>query len=347
MPKVLDLFCGCGGLSKGFLNEGYHIEAGIDNDEIALKTFSHNHHGAKTFFEDLGNIDVKRFIKNNLNAKIDLIVGGPPCQGFSISGKREINDPRNSHYSSFFEFVNELKPKAFLMENVPNLISMGGGKHKDIILKLFKDIGYTLRYKVLMASEYGVPQNRRRVFFIGIKGKRNDFKFPGAEFGRKVPFVTSRDAISDLPEYSLGDGEKYLLAPNTSYQLLMRKNSEGIFNHQITKHNEKVVKIISLVPDGGSYKDLPKRYRGTRKVNIAWTRYSSDKPSHTIDTGHRHHFHYEFNRIPTVRENARLQSFSDDFVFFGSKTHQYKHVGNAVPPFLARRLASEIKNQIL
>ncbi len=346
-PKILDLFCGCGGLSKGFLDAGYHVEIGIDNDEKSLKTFSHNHPTARTFTEDLGTLDVKKFIKSNIDTKIDLIVGGPPCQGFSISGKRNINDPRNGYYRSYFEFVNQLKPPVFLMENVPNLIGMGQGKYRDLILELFHDIGYTVRYKVLLASEYGVPQNRRRVFFVGVKGRKNEFQFPIPEFGSEVPAVTSSDAISDLPEYGLEDGSKYISNPLSDYQKFMRRSSNGIFNHQITKHDEKTVKIISMVPDGGNYKNLPEKYKNTRRVNIAWTRYSANKPSYTIDTGHRHHFHYGFNRIPTVRENARLQSFSDDFVFLGSKTHQYRQVGNAVPPVLAKKIAEEIKKQLL
>ena len=346
-PVLLDLFCGCGGLSRGFSDSGYFINSGVDNDEKSLKTFLQNHAGANAFFEDLGTIDVQKFIKKNLNSKIDIVIGGPPCQGFSISGKRQIDDPRNGYYRSFLQFVNELQPKVFLMENVPNLISLGNGKYKNLILTLFRNIGYSVKYKVILASEYGVPQNRKRVFFIGIKGEKNDFKFPAAEFGTDKPFRTSREAISDLPKYGLKDGDSYTLSPLNDYQQLMRKKSKSVFNHQETKHNEKTVKIISLVPDGGNFKDLPPRYRRTRKVNIAWTRYSSIKPSYTIDTGHRHHFHYEFNRVPTVRENARLQSFSDDFIFLGPKTHQYKQVGNAVPPLLAKRLASEIKHQIL
>ena len=344
---VLDLFCGCGGLSQGFLDAGYAVKFGIDNDEKVLKTFAHNHPASEVFMEDLGNLDVKKFIKANISEPVDVVIGGPPCQGFSLSGKREINDPRNGYYRPYFEFVNELKPKVFLMENVPNFISMGKGQYRDIILDLFAQIGYSVTYKILLASEYGVPQNRKRVFFVGVREGQDEFEFPEAEFGESSPLRTSWDAISDLPERGLEDGVKYTRKPVSDYQKLMRKDSKGIFNHQITEHAEKTVKIISMVPDGGNYKDLPEEYRETRRVNIAWTRYSSKKPSHTIDTGHRHHFHYKYNRVPTVRESARLQSFSDDFIFLGSKTQQYKHVGNAVPPLLAKKLAEEIQKQVL
>ena len=346
-PKILDLFCGCGGLSKGFLEAGYDVEMGIDYDAKAIKTFTHNHPETKAFTEDLGKINVKKFIKENISTEIDMIVGGPPCQGFSISGKRNIEDPRNGYYKPFLEFVDRLKPKVFLLENVPNLVSMGKGQYRDLIMELFESIDYSVKYKVLLASEYGVPQNRKRVFFVGVKEKENNFEFPIAEFGDKFPLRTSWDAISDLPEHGLDDGVEYIREAQSEYQRLMRRNSTVIHNHQITEHAEKTVRIISLVPDGGNYKNLPKKYKETRRVNIAWTRCSSKKPSYTIDTGHRHHFHYEFNRVPTVRENARLQSFSDNFIFLGSKTHQYRQVGNAVPPLLAKKLAEEIKNQIL
>ena len=126
----------------------------------------------------------------------------------------------------------------------------------------------------------------------------------------------------------------------------MRKNSKGLFNHQITQHSDKTISIISLVPDGGNYKNLPEELKNTRNVNIAWTRLNSQKPSFTIDTGHRHHFHYKFNRVPTVRESARIQSFPDDFVFLGTKKSQYKQVGNAVPPMLAKALALKIKEYL-
>ncbi|MDA1061193.1 MAG: DNA cytosine methyltransferase, partial [bacterium] len=126
----------------------------------------------------------------------------------------------------------------------------------------------------------------------------------------------------------------------------MRQNTDFIYNHQLTGHSEKTQEIISLVPDGGNYKDLPTKYKKTRNVNIAWTRFDSKKPSNTIDTGHRHHFHYEYNRVPTVRESARLQSFPDDFRFMGSKTSQYKQVGNAVPPLLANVIAVELKRYL-
>ena len=238
--------------------------------------------------------------------------------------------------------MKELKPKVFLMENVPNIMSMGKGILKDAIHKDFTSIGYNVSTKILLASDYGVPQNRRRAFFVGIFGNHT-FDFPEPTNEQKV---TTKEAISDLPDIDLEDGVVYPLPAKSSFQKIIRNGNKYVFNHQLTNHKPKTVEIISLVPDGGNYKDLPKDLQGTRKVNIAWTRLNSLKPSFTIDTGHRHHFHYKYNRVPTVRESARIQSFPDDFIFSGSKTSQYKQVGNAVPPLLAQQLAQQIRSYL-
>jgi DNA (cytosine-5)-methyltransferase 1 len=288
---------------------------------------------------DLGDFEPKELEK--MIGKVDVVVGGPPCQGFSISGKRNPNDPRNELYAGFVKTVKQLRPKAFVLENVPNLVAMDGGKIKEKILKDFISLGYEVKYKVMLASDYGVPQNRRRVVFVGTLG-HNGFIFPEPIFSDPESKVTTRQALSDLPEESVNDGIENKKKPASDYQSKMRKKTDKIFNHEITNHDKKTTEIIALVPDGGNYKNLPPHLRNTRNVHIAWTRYGSSRPSLTIDTGHRHHFHYKYNRIPTVRESARLQSFPDDFVFMGSKTSQYKQVGNAVPPLMAEQIAKAL-----
>jgi len=335
---VLDLFSGCGGMSLGFEQAGYEIKLGIDSWNDALLTFKNNHKDSNTLENDLSSLEPSEIGINS----IDVIIGGPPCQGFSIAGKRVIEDERNDLYKSFVKFVDYFKPKAFVMENVPNILSMGKGVVKSKIINDFIDLGYNVNCQVLMSSNYGVPQNRKRAFFVGIKN-HNNFEFPKHIDKRKI---TSREAISDLPDCSIIDGSRYPLPSTSNYQKKIKNGSKYLFNHQLTEHQEKTVKIISLVPDGGNYKDLPEHLKETRKVNIAWTRLNSQKPSFTIDTGHRHHFHYKFNRVPTVRESARIQSFPDNFIFFGSKTSQYRQVGNAVPPLLAKSLANKLKEYL-
>lgn len=341
-PTVIDLFCGCGGLSYGFKEAGFEVLFGIDHWKDAISTFENTHINAKGIVADLFTETPKDISKETGVKDIDVIIGGPPCQGFSIAGKRIIDDERNQLYKSFVSFVKYHQPKVFLMENVPNIVSMGKGFVKDSIIDDFQKLGYIVVCKVLLASDYGVPQNRRRAFFVGTKNNK-EFIFPKPTTKNTI---SSKEAISDLSEKSLLDGSQYKTEPKSEYQKLIRKNSKGIYNHEITIHSEQTISIISLVPDGGNYKDLPEEFRKTRNVNIAWTRLNSKKPSFTIDTGHRHHFHYKYNRVPTVRESARIQSFPDTFIFLGSKTSQYKQVGNAVPPILAKVLAKEFKKYL-
>lgn len=341
-PKLIDLFCGCGGFSLGFERAGFEVLLGIDIWADALKTFAFNQRGCKTLLADLSLIhpsDTQSMLEGET---VDVIIGGPPCQGFSVAGKRIVDDIRNKLYKNFVNFVAHFKPKAFVMENVPNILTIGGGAIREAILDDFAALGYTIEYKIMTASDYGVPQNRRRAIFVGFRNGHH-FEFPSPLESEKV---TSSEAISDLPEHSLDDGHDYVAEPMSDYQILMRKNSQVINNHQATVHNPKTVEIISLVPDGGNYKDLPEHLKDTRRVHIAWTRLNSNRPSFTIDTGHRHHFHYSYNRIPTARESARIQSFPDDFFFTCSRTSQLKQIGNAVPPLLAEAIATSILSQL-
>ena len=340
--NCIDLFCGCGGLSLGFEKAGINVLVGIDAWQDAITTFNYNHKNSKGICADLSTLEPSE-IEKELNGKsVDLIIGGPPCQGFSVAGKRIVDDVRDKLYKNFVRFVEYYKPKAFMMENVPNILSIGGGIVRDSIVKDFSDLGYKVVYKVLTASNYGTPQNRRRAVFVGFKDGK-EFIFPQQTVEQ---LVTSYEALSDLPENSLEDGSDYPMTTNCDYQKLMRCNSSKIYNHQITEHSDKTKEIIALVPDGGNYKNLPPELQQTRKVHIAWTRLNSQKPSFTIDTGHRHHFHYKWNRIPTVRESARIQSFPDDFIFLGTKTSQYKQVGNAVPPLIAEAIAKKLKETL-
>ena len=338
---VLDLFCGCGGLSLGFRQAGYHILLGIDNWKDALVTFERNHKFSKTLCADLSELSASAVEKEICGKQVDVIIGGPPCQGFSIAGKRIVDDDRNKLYKSFVRMVEHFKPRAFVMENVPNILTIGQGVVRDSIVSDFESLGYHVQSKVLTASNYGVPQNRRRAVFVGLLDENFDFNIPEVEHK-----VTCEEALSDLPEGSLNDGSVYPIEPKSEYQSLMRSNSSGVFNHEITDHDKKTKTVISLVPDGGNYLDLPEEMQHIRNVHIAWTRLNSKKPSITIDTGHRHHFHYCWNRVPTVRESARIQSFPDDFIFLGSKTSQYKQVGNAVPPIMAKAIAEQLKKNL-
>ena len=341
--NVLDLFCGAGGLSYGFECAGFNVVLGIDNDMAALNTFELNHKGSKTIYGDITDIsyaDIKKVVGD---VEIDVIVGGPPCQGMSLSGPRKFDDPRNRLYLSYIRLVKEIQPKAFIIENVPGLVSLFGGEIKDSIINEFNAAGYQVEYKILCAADYGVPQMRRRVIFVGYK--TGEFTYPETS----DEYVSCTQALSDLPPLvdTLGEDDMpYSSEPTSEYQKLMRRRSNSVRNHIAANHSENVRSTIALIPAGGNYKCLPADFKSTRKFNVAWTRFPDVKPAPTIDTGHRHHFHYKYNRVPTVRECARLQSFPDDFIFTGNKTQQFRQVGNAVPPLMAERLAEQVKKML-
>ena len=228
------------------------------------------------------------------------------------------------------------------MENVPNILSIGGGAVKEAIIKDFEELGYHIEVQVMLASNYGVPQNRRRAVFVGTRNNAV-YEFPAPY---SIPKVTSKEALSDLPDNSLPEGSPYPLDAMSDYQRVIREGSLGVYNHDITIHTQRTREIIAMVPDGGNYKDLPVELQQTRKVHIAWTRLNSEKPSFTIDCGHNHHFHYKYNRVPTVRESARIQSFPDSFIFLGNKGSQLKQVGNAVPPLMAKAISLQLKKYL-
>lgn len=348
----VDLFSGAGGLSRGFMDAGYEVVLGVDFDDAALQTFKANHGSAEAMKLDLFNHDNIDVIVNFLeerNIDLDVLVGGPPCQGFSIAGPRDMNDKRNSLYVAMVKLADRLKPQAVVLENVPGMLQTNGGIGAKRIVEDFKKIGYTMVPKLLYAPDFGIPQIRKRVFFVGLRDGEKEFIFPDAKVD-KEHYVTCEQAIGDLPTLQLDNGEiiygeefqEYLMEPTSDYQKMMRRNSACVRNHIGSIPIDKTQKMISLVPEGKNYKALPEEYQGIYKYHEALTRYHSQKPSNTINTGHRSHFHYKWNRIPTVRESARLQSFPDDFIFYGNKSQQYKQVGNAVPPMLGQVVAEQL-----
>lgn len=351
---VIDLFSGAGGLSQGFVQAGYKLLAGIDFDDAALQTYAHNITGAKALKEDLFNdkVAISNIDKAIGNNEVDVIIAGPPCQGFSLTGSRDINDSRNKLYVAVVHAVQHFRPKAFLIENVPGMATLYKGVVKQQIINTFENMGYavTVTDPPLLAADYGVPQFRKRMFFVGYRKNLgyDYFTFPEPLLDAEH-YVGAADAISDLPSLVDEPGNEimdYTSEPKSDYQKLMRTDSDVIFNHVGTNHTKEVKWVISQVPEGGNYKDLPPGVGESRKFNEAWTRYHSKRPAKTIDTGHRNHFHYKWNRVPTVRENARLQSFPDRFKFFGTKTQQYKQVGNAVPPLLAQAVGLKMKEHL-
>jgi DNA (cytosine-5)-methyltransferase 1 len=343
--NVIDLFSGCGGLSLGFKMAGYNIKAMVDFDNDSLLTAKKNNLAEHYLNLDLFNDEwLKSFTKKVKSKHVDIVIAGPPCQGFSLTGPRKINDKRNKLYKAVFDIVDKAKPKAFLIENVKGMATLYNGKVKEDIIEEFSKLGYKISTKILNSRDFGVPQSRERLFYVGLKN--NNFHFPSPMFSNTT-YVTCKEALSDLPSLdNLEEIFKYNFKENSHYQKLIRNSCKKLSNHQPTKHTSEVINVIKQVPEGGNHKDLPPGVGESRKFNEAWTRYDGNKPSRTIDTGHRNHFHYEYNRVPTVRENCRLQSFPDNFEICGTKTSQNKQVGNAVPVLLAKIIAEKIHDKI-
>lgn len=347
--KFIDLFCGCGGLSKGFSLAGFESVGGIDFNAAAIRTFNENFTSSKGICCDLLEMGVDR-IKEEFGdlSDIDIIIGGPPCQGFSSANryKLEGDDPRNKLFFEFVKFVDLAKPEAIVIENVRGIVTQDNGYAKNRIYEIFESRGYQVNHQILDAFEYGVPQRRLRNFFVMLKSEKFDF----STIDRCSEKRTVEESIGEL--YHLENDERELKVldnpPTTNYQKYLRNIDNVIANHDVRYPAEKVQHRISFVPQGGNWQCVPVELWPTERNNrhsSAYKRLEEGQPSVTIDTGNNHsnYFHPLYNRIPTVREAARLQSFPDDFVFYGNRSEQYRQVGNAVPPLLACAIAKRIK----
>lgn len=355
--NVLDLFCGAGGLSLGFDMAGYNIVGGIDFNKEAIDTHKLNFKEGFHFCGDITTLDDETILKQ-FEGRVDVIIGGPPCQGFSTANmwqKDHEEDERNKLFYQFIRFVELLKPKAFVMENVRGILTKDNGHVKDVMMEVMSNLGYEVNVKVLTASDYGVPQKRMRAFFIGIsKEIGGKFDFSKIE---KLPMVTVEDAIGDLYEFdqttnsiSVDEVLEIKNKPKTDYQKLMRQLSNNkLYNHNIKYPNEIVQNRMKFVPEGGNWRDVPEHLWDTIRTNrhsSAYRRLNSNDVSITIDTGHMNYFHPKYNRVPTVRESARIQSFPDNFIFTGNQGAQFRQVGNAVPPLLSKAIAKTLKTYL-
>lgn len=339
-----DLFSGVGGLSQGFISAGFDIAFAIEFDKEIAEAYAKNHPGTDMINEDIRDVDVE--VLKERYPHIDLIMGGPPCQGFSQKGKRlNLNDPRNFLFQQFVRFVESYRPKYFVLENVPNIITTSNGYFKNQIIESFSKLGYTVNCGVLSASKFGIPQDRNRAIFIGVLGEEG-IELP-APPNKKV---TIEEAIYDLPFIGSGEGEevsKYDKKISSDYQKLLRGKSKVLYNHVATKHSDIALERLSLIPKGSGREVLPVEHRTKSIYSGTWCRLLENGIAPTIttrfDTPSSGRFtHPILNRCLTVREAARIQSFPDSFRFYGNKTSQMKQVGNAVPPLLAYAIAQQI-----
>lgn len=363
--NVIDLFAGVGGLSLGFRRAGYNILAANEFDKSIAASYQKNHPETKMIAKDIQELSTEL---DEYIGKIDVIIGGPPCQGFSMAGARIrekfafIDDPRNYLFRNYFKVVQKIEPKYFVMENVPGMLSMQGGKIIEEIEKLFTDESnfsngrYYIHKEVLNAHDYGVPETRHRLIIIGSK-KPVDFSAIMKQVRQRmvddgeIYYTTIYDAIADLNWLGSGEGkyeQDYKIEPLTRYQLERRKNMTTLYNHTATKHNNVAMRRIKELKPGGRRLDLTEGENIKSVHSGAYGRMRWDEPSKTIITrfdtpSSGVYVHPEQDRTITPREAARLQSFDDDIIFYGNKTSVIKQIGNAVPPLLAYYLANVIK----
>lgn len=346
--NVIDLFCGCGGLSKGFELAGFNIVGGVDFNAPAISTFNENFKNAKGVCCDLLEMDESR-IKDLFGdlSNIDVIIGGPPCQGFSSANRYKIegDDPRNKLFFEFVKFVDLAKPDAIVIENVRGIVTKDNGYAKERIYDIFETRGYHVNHCILDACDYGVPQHRLRNFFVMLKKEKFDF----STLDKESSIISVQEAIGELYNFENEDDSTVTITtePKTKYQKYLRSDNSVAYNHEVRYPAEKVQERISYVPQGGNWQCVPEYLWPSSRSNrhsSAYKRLDEKQPSVTIDTGNNHsnYFHPLYNRIPTVREAARLQSFPDNFRFMGNRSEQYRQVGNAVPPLLAKAIADRL-----
>ena len=360
--KVIDLFCGVGGLSYGFAHDdNFEIVAANDILPNMAKAYSLNHSTVKVYAEDIKDFGAEK-IERDLSLKateIDIIVGGPPCQGYSTVGKRLIDDPRGKLFQEYYRVLKEFNPKLFLFENVRGLLSMQGGELLKTIISLFESLGYKVQHKLLNAADFGAPQIRERVIIIGSK-LGTGFQYPlqthcGTEKGPDLfgigfkSHLTLEEAISDLPFIKSGEERfEYASEPRNDFQKMMRVNApERLMDHNAPKNNAKLVKMMELLPDGGTPEDLPKELRPTSGFKNTYCRLWWNRPSTTITRNlstpsSSRCIHPKAPRPLTTREGARIQCFPDSYQFFGSRSDRNLQIGNAVPAFLSNALAKAI-----
>lgn len=348
MFNILDVFCGAGGLSYGIdKNKHFHTKVAIDFDEKAAETFKRNMPDAEVIVGDITDTNVKqKIIELSRKEKVNMIVGGPPCQGYSMKGKKlGLKDPRNFLFREYLNLVKELQPDVFVIENVKGLLLASNGWFKDEILTAVSNLGYWVEYGVLNAADFGVPQSRERAIFICSKNKIVTLPTPTTS-----KRTTVRDAISDLSYLESGEGEfkqEYITPAKSDYQKMMRDGSLALYNHKASNHKKVAIEKLKMIPPEQGKEFIPKELQGKQKFKTTWGRLKWDDVSPTIDTrfdasSNGTNNHPYLNRAITPREAARIQSFDDKFVFYGSKVYIRKQIGNAVPPLLAKAIADKI-----
>ncbi len=380
-PITLDLFCGAGGIAEGFRQAGFRCVFANDIDDDAVATFRQNHSHAQVASGSIASLDPDRIRRRLGLAKgeVDCLVAGPPCQGFSINAPiRSLDDPRNKLFAHYLRFVESLKPKTLLFENVPGMLSLGDGLVVKRLLRELMAMGYDVAQKILFAAHYGVPQERWRLIVLASRigpaprhphpsrratgranftgGRTLAYKLDARAASLLPSHVTVEEAIGDLPPLRPGEGADtmpYAGRPHSAYSRAMRDGSRVITHHVAPRIAAVNLQRLRHIRPGGSWRDIPFELlpAGMKKARSSdhtkrYGRLRPDGLASTVMTKMDPHwgsaFHYRQHRTLTVREAARLQSFPDRYLFVGSRVSQYAQVGNAVPVLMARAIAEEI-----
>lgn len=351
--RILDLFCGAGGMSYGMhLSSKFKTIVALDINEKLAITFKKNMPETDVIIGDIRDKHIKqRIVSLSKEKGINMIVGGPPCQGYSLKGKKMgLEDSRNFLFVEYLDLVEKLQPKVFIIENVKALLSTSKGWFKDQIISSITNLGYHVDVGILKATDFGVPQTRERTIFICCKEKKILLPSPIVKYP-----VTVREAIEDLAYLETNEGafeQDYCTFPTSEYQKKMRKNSKKLYNHKASNHAKIAVDKLKMIPPEKGKEYLPKELLGKQKFNSTWGRLTWDEPSPTIDTrfdasSNGKNNHPFLNRSITPREAARLQSFDDSYIFYGSKVSIRTQIGNAVPPLMAKAIADAIYEQLM
>ncbi len=385
--KTIDLFAGAGGLTCGLKQSGFKSVFANELVSEYGNTYQANHPDTTLLVGDVRQvceINLKKYLGIK-TGEIALVAGGPPCQGFSINAPiRSLDDERNHLFKDFLRVVAAILPRAILIENVPGIVSLGKGTVVQQIYRELETMGYKVKHKILFAGHYGIPQMRFRTVFIGIKNYAGEITFPEPAYDAKAvanftgaqelcistpplfyqhlkPQTTVWNAMSDLPEIANGEINSpsiYTKEPENEYQGYLRKNPVNLSAHYCAKLGEVNLNRLKYIPQGGSWRDIPFEFlpAGLKRARRSdhtkrYGRLHPDALCSTVLTKCDPHwgsfFHPTQDRIISVREAARIQSFPDDYVFTGNITQQYEQIGNAVPPLMGKAIGDEIMKMLV
>lgn len=358
---AVDLFSGAGGLSHGMMAAGVEFVVANEIESDFARTYALNHVNTHVLNNDIYQVNFASLIHElGYAGKIDIVCGGPPCQGFSTIGKKDFMDPRNSLFGQYIRVVDELQPSIVLFENVSGFRRLYGGVVYFRLVEALEERGYLLNTGILNAINYGLPQNRLRTIVVGSRDVSKPIEFPPITHGFESdvfksvkPALTLLDAISDLPPLSVGEeASSYLVNPVNDYQYKLRGREDKLTEHSCARYGQKMQKILSLIPSGGSVYDLPEELRPKSFFGNTYARLLPNVPAPTMTRNFgtpssSRCVHPFQNRALSTREGARIQGFPDGYKFYGSKTSKNLQIGNAVPPLLGEVIGRAIINSIV